>query len=261
MRRALCSFVSCSSREARFTGLALSVVFVFGGVVLLPPVGAQIDPWFFVSYLALGPILTALSLWLLYRHDPKTLSKSNESKLNEFAPIGAVFLAIFGLFGFLISAERQARVPFLDKQLASCADIADIVGTLATTSIEDETWKAYDAKFWVYYWGRRALFEDRSLEDRMEQFVDFLKIVENKQTTREARNSLQQSALCVTHTCKGLARVAWSVVPGLIRSPEAEPDPHCAKADELHSKLFGTSSRKIPGTTYLPRRRHDPLAA
>jgi hypothetical protein len=222
--------------------VVLSVIWFVGGGVLLPPVGSQLNYVGFVLYLLGGSVITAALLWLLYRIEPNFFSS-----LSKAAPVGAVFLAIFALFGFLISAEREARRPFLEKQLATCSDIAGIVGTLATaTAVDENSWKYAAAKFWSYYWGRLGMFEDISLERRMVQFGNMLIGVENIRggkgftdpQSANARSYLQYPALCVAHTCRAQAQVAWSVVPGLIRDPDAKPSQYCGSADNACQKFL-----------------------
>jgi hypothetical protein len=144
------------------------------------------------------------------------------------APVGAVYLAIFALCGFFISAKREAQRPFLERQLDSCAELTEIVGTLAATSTADEkSWNTNDAKFWAYFWGRRVLFEDTYLEDRIKQFGEILNVVENNRRefsdNRGVIENIREPALCVSHVCKAQVRSIWSAVPGLIRSPERNP--------------------------------------
>jgi hypothetical protein len=176
--------------------------------------------------------------------------------LEKATPIGAIFLAIFALFGYLITAERESRSKFLEKQLDSCADIAETVGSLATqgnslatqgnspatqgnspatqgnspatqgnspaTQEDSKEWqKTYD-KFWSYYWGRLGVFENTELETRMVEFGDVLWNVQ--------RFELHHPALCIAHTCKAQAQASWSIVPGLIRFSEQE-DAYCTDLD------------------------------
>jgi hypothetical protein len=179
-----------------------------------------------------------VALWLLHWIKPNFFSDPHKA-----APAGAVFLAVFGLFGYLISAEREARRPFLDKQLTTCSDIAGISVTLATSYAGDEkSWRTADANFWEYYWGRLGMFEDNSLEGRMVQFGEMLRVVEGifwkngfaNDQSNNARNNLRNVALCVAHTCRGLTQENWSVVPFLIRSPEAEYNDYCQAADLVY---------------------------
>ena len=193
----------------------------------------------FAVYFFTGPALTAAALWLIRRkEEPQFLAS-----LKNATPVGAVFLAIFALFGFLISSEREARRPFLDKQLQTCSEIAGIAGTLATSSAGDEqSWVKADAHFWEYYWGRLGIFEDASLEGRMIQFGDMLLVVEGILWNNEfwdyestnARHNLRHAALCLAHTCRGLTEKNWSVLPLLIRSPEAKYNEYCQMEDPVY---------------------------
>jgi len=223
--------------------LTVSLIWIVGVSVFLPPVGAQINWWIFAFYAVGGPIVTAAALWLLHWIQSDFFSNPGKA-----TPLGAVFLAVFALFGYLISAEREARRPFLEKQLETCSNIAGIVGTLSSTSFagDRKRWSAANANFWTYYWGRLGMFEDSPLEHRMVQFGDMLIAIEpivsenefNDPTSKVVREILQQPSLCVAHTCREQAQVTWSVVPRLILSPEEEQNLYCSNADKAYSKLF-----------------------
>ena len=200
----------------------LSIVWCALAGVLLPPVGAQTNYWVFSVYLFAGPLVIGIVLALLHLIDPNIFSS-----LQKAAPIGAIFIAIFALFGYLITAERESRRLFLEKQLESCADIAETVGVLATEG-DIKLWNSQKNKFWAYYWGRLGVFETSSLEQRMVEFGDLLY---NPNTEFESHNpgktiDLHEPALCIAHTCKTQARQWWSVLPGLIR-PDVQNDQWC----------------------------------
>jgi hypothetical protein len=141
--------------------------------ILLPPVGAQINYWTVLVYLVSGPLIVAIILAMLHSVDSDIFFS-----LEKATPIGAIFLAIFALFGYLITAERESRSKFLEKQLDSCADIAEIVGSLTTSPTTEDWRKTYD-KFWSYYWGRLGVFENTELETRMDELGDVLWNVKN----------------------------------------------------------------------------------
>ena len=210
--------------------LVISLIWCALVGILLPPVGAQINYWAVVGYLVAGPLIVAVILVMLHSVDSDIFFS-----LEKATPIGAIFLAIFALFGYLITAERESRSKFLEKQLDSCADIAETVGSLATqgnslatqgnspaTQEDSKEWqKTYD-KFWSYYWGRLGVFENTELETRMVEFGDVLWNVQ--------RFELHHPALCIAHTCKAQAQASWSIVPGLIRFSEQE-DAYCTDLD------------------------------
>jgi hypothetical protein len=173
-------------------------------------------------YCFAGLVIAALALLLLHWVDPD-LFKS----LEKATPVGAIFIAIVALFGYLISAQREARRPFLEKQLQACAEIADTVGTLATEG-NPSLWTAAYNKFWADRWGRLSMFEDPVLEQNMVEFNDILWMSANSPGDHV---DLHQPALCVARTCRAQAQVAWSVVPGLVSSGLNDD----ASCDALHS--------------------------
>jgi hypothetical protein len=202
--------------------LVISLIWCALVGILLPPVGAQINYWAVVGYLVAGPLIVAVILVMLHSVDSDIFFS-----LEKATPIGAIFLAIFALFGYLITAERESRSKFLEKQLDICADIAEIVGTLATQASSEEWLKAFN-KFWSYYWGRLGVFENTEIERRMVEFGDVLWNVQ--------AFDLHHPALCVAHTCKAQARASWSVVPGLIR-PGEQDDAYCIDLDNQFKKF------------------------
>jgi hypothetical protein len=223
-------------RAIIFTWLIVSLIWLGGVRVLRPPVGSQVDDHIFWIYLLAGPVATAIVLILLHSIDRDLFSSAK-----RVAPIGAVFVAIFALFGYLISAERECRSKFLERQLDSCTDIAEAVGTLATVG-DKSLWNSAHDKFWAYYFGRLGVFENDLLEKRMVQFGDLLTTGYN----------LREPALCVAHTCRGQAQASWSVVPGLIRA-DLGPDEHCDGMDESMDKTFAQFCREFNNKpTYHP---------
>jgi hypothetical protein len=210
-----------------FILLWLVISLIWCGLVgiLLRPVGAQINYWAVFAYLLGGPVVIAVILLILHSIDANIFSS-----LQLAAPVGAVFVAIFALFGYLITAERESRSKFLEKQLDSCADIAETVGTLASVGDDNRLWFHNQDKFWSYYWGRLGVFENSVLEGRMVQFGDLL--------VDTHRYDLHQPALCIAHTCKTQARESWSVVPGLIRI-DVQDDSSCKRLDEKFEDFCG----------------------
>jgi hypothetical protein len=194
--------------------------------ILLPPVGAQVNHWVFVGYLLGGPVVVAIILVLLHSVDSDIFSS-----LQKASPIGLIFVAIFALFGYLITAERDSRGKFLEKQLDSCADIAETVGILASVGDDNSLWIQNKDKFWSYYWGRLGVFENSLLEGRMVQFGDLL--------WDTKRFNIRKPALCIAHTCKAQARESWSVVPGLIRA-DVQDDLSCQFLDEKFEEFCRT---------------------
>ena len=87
----------------------LSLIWGLGIAVLLQPLKAvQIDYWYFGIYVISGLAVIGVALSTLYFFQPHFFEG-----LKEFTPVGAIFLAVFALFGFLISAEQEGDGHFL----------------------------------------------------------------------------------------------------------------------------------------------------
>jgi hypothetical protein len=194
----------------------ISLTWISAICIFLPSVGSQVNFWVLFICCIAGLTMAAFALLLLHWIDHNLLTS-----LEKAAPIGAMFIAIFALFGYLISAQREARRPFLEKQLQACAEIADTVGTLANEGDPSLSTAAYK-KFWAYRWGRLSMFEDPLLEQNMDEFNDILWMSFNSGDKLD----LHQPALSVARTCRAQAQVAWSVVPGLM-SAGLNTDPSC----------------------------------
>ena len=75
--------------------LVISLIWCALVGILLPPVGAQINYWAVVGYLVAGPLIVAVILVMLHSVDSDIFFS-----LEKATPIGAIFLAIFALFGY-----------------------------------------------------------------------------------------------------------------------------------------------------------------
>src|SRR5215472_6901543 len=65
--------------------LSVSVTWIVGIAVFLPPVGAQIRIRIFVLYIIVGVAVISMALWLLHWIEPRLFSGSSRT-----APVGAV---------------------------------------------------------------------------------------------------------------------------------------------------------------------------
>jgi hypothetical protein len=218
-----------------FTWLMISLTWIVGLLILLPPVGVQVNYWIFAVYCLIGPAITALVITFLHWIDRDFFGSAAQA-----APLGAVFLAIFALFGYLISAEREAGRPFLEHQLETCGVLADIAGKLATLPGGEERNTAV-TELWILAWGRLAIYADSSFNDVFKEFAD---LVYNQSGLR----NLHEPALCVARMCRATVQLSWTVIPGLI---EANPDidKHCINQHKLFVDLCAHVLRNHPDCT------------
>jgi hypothetical protein len=203
-------------KAAIYIWVVISAIWILFVLLFLKAPDTEVNHTTLVIYCIIGPIVTAIALRFL--HLP---GKDIFSSIHTWAPIGAVFLSIFALFGYLITAQREARGPFLERQLDSCAEIADTAAKLAFLPEGGRREAAWD-KFWAYHWGRLGMFENPMLAKVMREFVDLL----------WQGGDMHEPALCVAHLCKVEVQASWSVVPGLIRPIQLHDDPHCDSFDK-----------------------------
>jgi hypothetical protein len=190
----------------------LSVTWVSCVIISLPPVSTQLNCFFAATYCFVGVLaIVAASLFLYWIDDDFFGS------LRTTAPLGVVFLAIVGLFGYLISAEREARRPFLEKQLESCERLAEAAGTLPTSPRPS----AYvDLTEWKKAWNRLSIFSDKTLGGI---YNEFLCVHGNK----HSMGNTHDDALCLARMCRVMVHSSWSIIPGLVREdPDREPICH-----------------------------------
>jgi hypothetical protein len=210
--------------------VVISAIWVVFVLLFLKSPGTEVNHQILAIYFIIGPLVTAGALWFL--HSP---GQDIFASIHTWAPIGAVCLAIFGLFGYLITAQREARGPFLDRQLDSCAEIADTAAKLAFLPNGKRRDDAWD-KFWAYHWGRLGMFENPLLAKVMQEFVDLM---------WGQGGDLHEPALCVAHICRLEVQASWAVVPGLIRPTQLQNDPHCNALDKAF-KSFCLKNQNHP---------------
>ncbi len=219
-----------------FTWLMISITWIVGLFILLPPVSnIWVSYWGFAAYCLVGPAVTALALGFLHRIDRNFFDSAARA-----APLGAVFVAIFALFGYLISAEREARRPFLEQQLETCGMLADTAGKLATLPGGEKRNAAW-TKLWELAWGRLAIFADTGFENVFKEFAD---LVWYQSTSTDLHNP----ALCIERTCRAMVQISWSVIPGLIRE-NIEAEKYCQEQHKSFISLCDTVLKNNPDCT------------
>jgi hypothetical protein len=176
----------------------------------------------FWIYFASGPIAIAIVLALL-----TWVHADLFESLHKTAPIGTVFIAVFALFGYLITAERNSQRAFLDKQLETCVKISETLGILATES--GLPWEKAYKKFWSDYLGPLGVFEDDTLETKIVKFKDLLSF----KLQHETHYPLYDYVFCIAHVCRVQTQASWSVMPGIVR-PDlfVKADHYCKRLDD-----------------------------
>jgi hypothetical protein len=195
--------------------IAFSIIWVAGIYMLRPPINVQLNYCLFYFYCLIGPavILGVMSfLYLINKHFFRSLVTAG--------PLGAVFVATFGFFGYLISAEREARRPFLEKQLEGCLKLAEAVESLAASAEGEERSRASN-KLWIQVWSPFAIFSDAELEGAVKDFA----------ALERFNGDLHDAARCVERMCRVMVHVSWSVIPDLVRE-EQSLEPSCIRKDE-----------------------------
>jgi len=123
--------------------------------------------------------------------------------------IGAVGSFVWGVFVWRrtqkerhVNAKREARKPFLDKQLLLYSEVTAVTSRIATLS-DGEDLKKCKQRFWELYWGELAMVENKRVEDAMVKFGRAL--IENP----SGQVSLQQLSLQLADCCRHSLAKSW----------------------------------------------------
>lgn len=110
------------------------------------------------------------------------------------------------------NARRVSQKPFLERQLNTCFDVVEIVGSLASEHEPgiivkpQEHAKALN-QFWVHFHGVLSVVEDYKVESAMVGIGDQLR------TCEESRKKcdLQINANRLAHACRDLMLQGWDI--------------------------------------------------
>jgi hypothetical protein len=170
----------------------------------------SLNCWAIVFYCVAGILIIAAAAIFLYSIDQNFFGS-----LRTAAPLGAVFAAMIGLFGYLISAEREARRLFLEKQLESCVLLAEAAQRFPSLPGADP-----DATEWEAAWSRLSIFSDSTLDGLYKKFVKL-----HKHDT----GNMREHALCLARMCRVVVHASWSIIPGLVREDPKREEAICSE--------------------------------
>jgi hypothetical protein len=133
--------------------------------------------------------------------------------LKTVAALGLAVGGVIGVGEFLNSAARDSQKPFLEKQLAFCAEASSAAATFATAAEPSARAKAKDL-FLDLYWGRLGIVEDVRVASAMIAYKT--KVIDIRGSTAEA----PQFALNIAHACRDLSLAAWRIkLPESVQLP------------------------------------------
>jgi hypothetical protein len=122
----------------------------------------------------------------------------------EFAAkvIGAVVVLVTAYLSYqqyLETANREARKPYLERQLAFCIEAADAAGRIATADVQSaEDVARARATFQRLLWGPLAIFDNAAIADAMKRF--------DQGSAGMDRHGLAER---VAHACRDLLIYNW----------------------------------------------------
>ena len=131
--------------------------------------------------------------------------------LKASSAIGFILAALFSYNQYLDTATRDARKPFLEKQLELCVEAADSAATIAT-SPESSDVEASKARFDRLYWGSLAIFDNQAIADAMERFNSAVTTQWSEDdfaSNKAFRKALRPLSEKIGHECRNLMIASW----------------------------------------------------
>jgi hypothetical protein len=186
-----------------FVTIMLSVTWIVSVILSLPPISTQLNCIAILIYCSAGVAIIIFSTYFLHYIDEDYFRS-----LRTAAPLGAVFVAIVALLGYLISAEREARRPFLEKQLENCVRLAEAAGKLQTPDGGNVNLLKFNLAEFEEAWNRLTIFSDEALEKVHRRFME---------PVNQVYENIHNNALCVARMCRVMVHASWSVIPHLVR--------------------------------------------
>jgi hypothetical protein len=139
-----------------------------------------------------------------------------EVALKAVAIAGLAIGGVVGVAEYLHTAARESQKPFLEKQLAFCAEATGAAAILATSQDEAARARAKDL-FLEMYWGRLGIVEDVRVTQAMINYRNVV-IEGDKGANSDPPPVL---ALKIGFACRDLTLAAWQ-----IRLPPSVQLPH-----------------------------------
>jgi hypothetical protein len=149
---------------------------------------------------------------------------------------GALLTALWGIWQYADTAQREAIKPFLELRLKNCTEASNAAALIAQPAgAKDQV--EQQANFWRLYWGPLAIVENQVVEERM---VEFGRLLQTSSYANElqaghevdpaALSELRQGALKISHACRSMISedFALRLPPGvdkLAKLLESRPSP------------------------------------
>lgn len=110
--------------------------------------------------------------------------------------------------------QREARKPFLERQLALYIEAAQMASRIATSTDVQER-DAAIARFRELYWGDLAVVEDAKVAASMVAFRNELeRALERRPHEPLVGTGLERAAIAIAHACRDSIQKSWDVELG-----------------------------------------------
>src|SRR5665213_2681742 len=121
---------------------------------------------------------------------------------------GALLTAIWGIWQYVDTAQRDAAKPFLAERLADCVAASSAAALIAAPVDASKQGEQQDT-FWRLYWGPLAIVEDTDVESKMVNFGRLLRFHADELKAGTPIDGgtvslLTQAALQVSHACRAM---------------------------------------------------------
>ena len=108
----------------------------------------------------------------------------------------------------LVEAQREAKKPFYEKQLALYLEATNVTSRISTP-ISEEDKNAAIVRFGQLYWGQLVLVEDQKVATAM---IAFKKALENTTDSEEEKaENLKRKTIELARKCRESLKESWEV--------------------------------------------------
>jgi hypothetical protein len=116
----------------------------------------------------------------------------------------------------------QARLPFLEKQLALYFEAAQVAGKLSVYTTNENDWSDAERHFWLLYFGEVSMVEDGQVLDAMNTFAIRLReytdaVRRNVGDPEPKKDSVRSAASDLTQAIHKSIVDAWFPEPPVVR--------------------------------------------
>lgn len=131
-----------------------------------------------------------------------------EGFLRFATPLGAVIAFLVGIYHYQDMKREEFKKEFWEYRYEVYKHLTDITSSIANTT-DTLTHDSLSREFWIVFWGKSILIEDREVYESMRDFGRSL----DHAVLPDSLFVLRKSALHVSNACRQSLRSTWEPVP------------------------------------------------